>query len=62
MSDVKQQSVSFPSKGAILKGVLYTPEHPSRPLPGIVVTGTWTSVKEQMANRYAERLGRTKKF
>jgi uncharacterized protein len=25
-------------------------------LPAIVVTGTWTSVKEQMANRYARRL------
>ncbi len=56
MSDVKQQSVTFPSKGATLKGVLYTPEHPSGRLPGIVVTGTWTSVKEQMANRYAQRL------
>ena len=56
MSDVKQQSVSFPSEGATLKGVLYTPEYPSGRLPGIVVTGTWTSVKEQMANRYAQWL------
>lgn len=56
MSEVTQQAVSFPSEGATLKGILFLPEHLSGRLPGIVVTGTWTSVKEQMANRYAERL------
>lgn len=50
--------VAFAAEGATLTGTLYLPEHPDTPgpLPGIVVAGTWTSVKEQMADRYAERL------
>lgn len=56
MNTVTQHRVSFPSEGATLTGVLYTPERQSRGLPAIVVTGTWMSVKEQMANRYAQRL------
>ncbi len=31
---------------------LYVPDRPG-PHPAVVVTGTWPSVKEQMANRYA---------
>ncbi len=34
---------------------LYVPDRPG-PHPAVVVTGTWPSVKEQMANRYAEHM------
>ncbi|MEU0406067.1 lysophospholipase, partial [Streptomyces sp. NPDC006197] len=50
--------VTFDSDGVTLTGNLYLPESVDTPgpLPGIVVAGTWTSVKELMADRYAERL------
>jgi fermentation-respiration switch protein FrsA (DUF1100 family) len=47
--------ITFDSEGVTLTGNLYLPEGPE-PAPGVVVAGTWTSVKELMANRYAERL------
>lgn len=49
------QKVAFPSAGATLTGNLFLPGGDA-PAPGIVVAGTWTSIKEQMADRYAERL------
>lgn len=42
--------VSFDSEGAELVGDLYLPPAGER-LPGLVVTGSWTTVKEQMAGR-----------
>ncbi|MFD7456436.1 MULTISPECIES: alpha/beta hydrolase [unclassified Streptomyces] len=50
--------VTFDSDGVALTGNLFLPESTgdAGPLPGIVVAGTWTSVKELMADRYAERL------
>ncbi|MFF8603220.1 alpha/beta hydrolase [Streptomyces sp. NPDC015232] len=50
--------VTFDSEGVALTGNLFLPDDAgaSGPLPGIVVAGTWTSVKELMADRYAERL------
>jgi len=50
--------VAFPSEGATLAGTLHLPAsyQPGQRLPMIVVAGTWTSVKEQMAERYAERM------
>ncbi|MEU4544699.1 alpha/beta hydrolase [Nonomuraea dietziae] len=50
-----QQKVTFPSGEATLTGNLFLPDTET-PAPGIVVAGTWTSVKELMADRYAERL------
>ncbi|WP_067812745.1 alpha/beta hydrolase [Actinomadura kijaniata] len=50
-----QQKVTFPSGEATLTGNLFLPDT-GAPAPGIVVAGTWTSVKELMADRYAERL------
>ncbi|QKW38180.1 alpha/beta fold hydrolase [Actinomadura sp. NAK00032] len=50
-----RQKVTFSSEGATLTGHLFLPDA-AAPAPGIVVAGTWTSVKEQMADRYAERL------
>ncbi len=51
--------VTFPGEGGVtLVGNLYLPENykPGDRLPGIMVAGTWTSVKEQMAERYARRM------
>lgn len=48
------ERVQFDSDGTMLVGNLYRAADPGA--PAIVVTGTWTSVKEQMANRYAARL------
>ncbi len=53
---VTAEPVVFLASGTPLAGVLYRPEDARGPLPGIVVTGTWTSVREQMADRYAARL------
>jgi fermentation-respiration switch protein FrsA (DUF1100 family) len=52
------EPVRFSAEEAVLTGNLYLPADAREgvELPGIVVTGTWTSVKEQMANRYAQRL------
>ncbi|MGW0120344.1 alpha/beta hydrolase [Streptomyces sp. NPDC003327] len=50
--------VTFDSAGVTLVGNLFLPDDADAkaPLPGVVVAGTWTSVKELMADRYAERL------
>lgn len=53
---VTAEAVVFPAHGTLLAGVLYRPYDAHGPLPGVVVTGTWTSVREQMADRYAARL------
>jgi uncharacterized protein len=52
------EPVSFQAGQARLRGNLFRPDGPDRaePLPAAVVTGTWTSVKEQMADRYAAKL------
>ncbi|MFD0688207.1 alpha/beta hydrolase [Actinomadura fibrosa] len=51
-----QKKISFPADEATLVGNLFLPDGADGPLPGVVVAGTWTSVKEMMADRYAERL------
>ena len=54
---MSMEKITFTSNGKKIVGNLYLPEKASsEKVPGIIVTGTWTSVKEQMANRYAERL------
>ncbi|NQE70313.1 hypothetical protein [Nocardia gamkensis] len=47
--------VVFDSAGVELVGNLFLPDT-SGPAPAVVVAGTWTSVKEMMADRYARRL------
>ncbi|MEV1119287.1 alpha/beta fold hydrolase [Actinosynnema sp. NPDC049800] len=47
--------VTFDSDGVTLTGNLFLPDGVER-APGVVVAGTWTSVKELMADRYARRL------
>lgn len=50
---VRTLPVSFESQGRKLSGTLYLPARAQGPLPGVVVTGAWLTVKEQMAGRYA---------
>lgn len=52
------KKVSFNSEGAKIAGNLYYPKNydPSKTYPAIVVAGSWTTVKEQMAGLYAEKL------
>ena len=51
-------AVTFPSEGTELRAILHLPHGPTAAgtAPGVVVTGSWTTVKEQMAGRYARRL------
>lgn len=57
---VMKQQVSFESDGQTLAGDLYLPDsyQPGIPLPAVVVTGSWTSVKEQMPGGYAAEMAR----
>ena len=52
------KTVHFTSEGAQLTGNLYYPKNynPSKAYPAIIVSGSWTTVKEQMAGLYAEKL------
>jgi fermentation-respiration switch protein FrsA (DUF1100 family) len=56
MHNAIDESVAFESRGVKLAGKLYVPLGREVPSPAVVVAGTWTSVKEQMATRYAELL------
>jgi len=49
------ERVTFESAGERLVGWLYRPHAATTP-PAVVVTGAWTTVKEQMPRRYAEAL------
>ncbi|MBE1284165.1 MAG: alpha/beta hydrolase [Rhodobacteraceae bacterium] len=53
---VTSQTVRFDSNGNSLKGTLYLPAQTEGPLPAVIVTGAWTTVKEQMAGTYAREL------
>lgn len=50
--------VSFESNGKSLSGHLYLPDgyEAGQTLPGVVVTGAWTTVKEQMPAIYAKAI------
>ncbi len=54
------EKVAFTSEGLKLKGDLYLPADytPGKKYPALVVGGSWTTVKEQMAGLYAEKLAR----
>lgn len=57
--EIVTRKVSFTSNGETMAGVLHLPaDHDGRKLAGILVTGSWTTVKEQMARNYAEELAR----
>lgn len=55
---VETQRVTFESEGETLVGTLYLPadRDPGKRLPALVVTGSWTTVKEQMAGTYAREM------
>lgn len=56
---VQSTPVHFNSDGVGLVGEIYLPasyEPGAALLPGVVVTGTWTSVRQQMTQRYAKKL------
>lgn len=55
---VTRQDVSFQSGDDTLVGHLYLPRDydGSRQLPGVVVTGAWTTVKEQMPGTFAAEM------
>ncbi|MER6943754.1 alpha/beta fold hydrolase [Nonomuraea sp. NPDC000554] len=50
------EHVTFDADGVTLAGHLHRPDDATGDLPAVVVTGAWTTVKEQMAGLYAERL------
>ena len=58
--DARAVPVRFDSDGVEIVGEIYLPEgyDPARsgPLPGVVCIGTWTSVRQQMTQRYAKKL------
>ena len=54
-----KNSVTFPSSGLALAGILFTPDHHAGdPIPAVVVSHPCGGVKEQTASLYAERLAR----
>jgi uncharacterized protein len=51
------EKVTFDADGVTLSGLLFRPTgSASDPRPAVVVAGAWTTVKEQMASLYAQRL------
>jgi uncharacterized protein len=52
---VSTERVTFDSEGDVLVGTVYRPATQGRGA-AIVVTGSWTTVKEQMAATYARRM------
>lgn len=59
-SKTMKQKINFNSEGLVLAGNLYTPENfdENKKYPTILVGGSWTTVKEQMAGLYAEELAK----
>lgn len=55
-SGVVERKVTFDSGGATLSGVLYLPDRNESALPALIVTGAWTTVKEQMPGTYAREM------
>ena len=53
-----QKDVTFESQNETLVGTLFLPNtyQDGDRLPGVVVTGAWTTVKEQMPSTYATQL------
>jgi len=57
---ITMNKVKFQSEGLTLTGNMYFPANfdAAKKHPAIVVSGSWTTVKEQMAGLYAERLAK----
>ena len=58
LNEIQMKKINFSSEGAELVGNLYYPKNydPAQAYPAIIVSGSWTTVKEQMAGLYAEKL------
>ena len=56
--NVRKNKATFKSEGSTLRGHLYIPEEckEGERLPALLVGGSWTTVKEQMAGLYAGKL------
>ena len=54
------EKIHFNSEGSTLIGNLYFPENydSTKTYPALVVSGSWTTVKEQMAGLYAKKLAK----
>lgn len=57
-SDIQTREVAFQNEGTTLVGTLYLPAdyRQGEKRPGVLVTGAWTSVKEQMSGLYAREM------
>ncbi|MEL7122949.1 MAG: nuclear transport factor 2 family protein [Bacteroidota bacterium] len=57
---VKMEDISFNSNGVTLKGHLFLPSNfdANKKYPTTIVTGSWTSVKEQMPDEYASLMAK----
>ena len=55
---ISKQKIQFPSEGLTLTGDLFLPEgfDESKKYDGVLITGSWITVKEQMAGLYAQKL------
>ncbi|KZL05381.1 Alpha/beta hydrolase family protein [Pseudovibrio axinellae] len=55
---LEMRPVEFECHGELLRGDLYLPKNRSHnsKLPSVIVTGAWTSIKEQMSGLYASEL------
>ncbi|WP_285941022.1 alpha/beta hydrolase [Actinomadura xylanilytica] len=55
---VRTRTVTIPSEGATLTGEVFLPADAAdgARLPAVVVTGSWTTVRQQMSNLYARHL------
>lgn len=57
VQSVQTRTFTFESAGSDISGTLYLPAgHDGSVLPGVVVTGAWTTVEEQMPRTYAIEL------
>jgi fermentation-respiration switch protein FrsA (DUF1100 family) len=56
--EVRTERVTFTSGGETIAGTLYIPEgvDAANPAAGVVVTGAWMTIKEQMAGHYARAM------
>ena len=54
--DITTEPVTFISNGVELKGTIYKAVNATGPHPAAIVTGAWTTVKEQMPGTYAREL------
>ncbi len=57
-AEIQQRDVSFQSGDVTIAGTLYLPVdyEQGEKLPGVLVTGAWTSIKEQMSGLYAREM------